>query len=244
MTGRERKAGFTLVEMLVVIGIIVVLVAILFPVFATARQKATQTKCIAKMQNLLTALKDYRRDYRRYPPRPSYEYVAAKSMYMYVGGFSALFPDYIDSWEELRCPSDRSVDRKEDEARQKRYCSYNGVVQDPGNDQWEFVNITYNFDGYDNDGWNDPTSPVPPAAVPAWLAAEDKGWKHYPRLSNRNALDYTIVTHCTNHRSFYNNEKDWKDTIIWLNADVDTITVAQWRAVGANGASLFKSQIR
>ena len=42
-----RKRGFTLIELLVVIAIIAILAAILFPVFAKAREKARQTSCLS-----------------------------------------------------------------------------------------------------------------------------------------------------------------------------------------------------
>ena len=52
-----RRNGFTLIELLVVIAIIAILAAILFPVFAQAREKARQTQCTNNMkQNALAVL--------------------------------------------------------------------------------------------------------------------------------------------------------------------------------------------
>lgn len=64
VTVREsRKSAFTLIELLVVIAIIAILAAILFPVFAQARDKARQTTCLSNQKNLGTAILMYAQDY-------------------------------------------------------------------------------------------------------------------------------------------------------------------------------------
>lgn len=62
-TVHGRRAGFTLIELLVVIAIIATLAAILFPVFAQAREKARQTTCNSNMRQLGMALEMYIEDY-------------------------------------------------------------------------------------------------------------------------------------------------------------------------------------
>ena len=57
------KKGFTLIELLVVIAIIAILAAILFPVFAQAREKARQTQCLSNAKQIGTAMIMYTTDY-------------------------------------------------------------------------------------------------------------------------------------------------------------------------------------
>ena len=59
----SRRKGFTLIELLVVIAIIAILAAILFPVFAKAREKARQTACSSNEKQIMIAFAAYSQDY-------------------------------------------------------------------------------------------------------------------------------------------------------------------------------------
>jgi prepilin-type N-terminal cleavage/methylation domain-containing protein/prepilin-type processing-associated H-X9-DG protein len=63
------KRGFTLIELLVVIAIIAILAAILFPVFAKAREKARQSSCLSNMKQLSLSWLQYIQDYDEISPR-------------------------------------------------------------------------------------------------------------------------------------------------------------------------------
>ncbi|MBM3471895.1 MAG: DUF1559 domain-containing protein [Armatimonadetes bacterium] len=60
---RRTPQGFTLIELLVVIAIVAILAAILFPVFARAREKARQTACLSNVKQLSLAITMYTQDY-------------------------------------------------------------------------------------------------------------------------------------------------------------------------------------
>jgi len=97
----RRANGFTLIELLVVIAIIAILAAILFPVFARAREKAQQTSCLSNMKQLNLAFQQYVSDYDERFPR--YEF-ASHSYYWEM----AIYP-YARNLGVYACPSKRGT---------------------------------------------------------------------------------------------------------------------------------------
>ncbi len=108
-----RRRGFTLIELLVVIAIIAILAAILFPVFAKAREKARQSACTNNMKQLGLAARQYASDYDGlYPPGgavPSTGCGNAKTcgfptVHHQCGSMAKILP-YVKNYQIFYCPS-------------------------------------------------------------------------------------------------------------------------------------------
>jgi prepilin-type N-terminal cleavage/methylation domain-containing protein/prepilin-type processing-associated H-X9-DG protein len=92
--GRQARqaGGFTLIELMVVLSIIAILAAILFPVFARAREKARQTNCQTNLRQIGLALSLYARDHAGHLP-PNQD------------DLTPLLGYYLPMPEPLSCPS-------------------------------------------------------------------------------------------------------------------------------------------
>ncbi|MEN6547265.1 MAG: DUF1559 domain-containing protein [Armatimonadia bacterium] len=97
----RRRFGFTLIELLVVIAIIAILAAILFPVFARAREKARQSSCQSNEKQLMLAYLAYIQDYDERTPNQWFFSSSGTTGYMWV---DAVMP-YIKNLQIFDCPS-------------------------------------------------------------------------------------------------------------------------------------------
>ena len=98
-----RRTGFTLIELLVVIAIIAIMAAILFPVFAQARDKARAAACLSNLRQLGLAQSMYAQDYDETLPK-GYHRLPDGSDYPW---YLAVAP-YTRNVSIFRCPSDRN----------------------------------------------------------------------------------------------------------------------------------------
>ncbi len=96
----RRQRGFTLIELLVVIAIIAILAAILFPVFAKAREKARQSSCSSNLKQVGIAVIQYVQDYDETMPNVADNVNIATSRSMVQ-----LHEPYIKNTQLWRCPS-------------------------------------------------------------------------------------------------------------------------------------------
>jgi len=98
------RRGFTLIELLVVIAIIAILAAILFPVFARAREKARQTSCLSNLKQLGLGLMMYAQDYDERLPA-TYQWVTQGVDWPLYSWRAAMLP-YVKNAQIHVCPSD------------------------------------------------------------------------------------------------------------------------------------------
>ncbi len=91
---RPSGRGFTLIELLVVIAIIAILAAILFPVFARAREKARQASCLSNVKQISLAMMMYLDDYDE-------QFVTCDAVYRW---YYPLQP-YVKNGQVFKCPS-------------------------------------------------------------------------------------------------------------------------------------------
>ena len=101
----SRTHGFTLIELLVVIAIIAILAAILFPVFAQAREKARQTSCLSNIKQWSLGIMMYAQDYDERLPITMEPDAHGGSIVQHIW-FSGLNP-YIKNEQIRWCPSDQ-----------------------------------------------------------------------------------------------------------------------------------------
>ncbi len=97
------RKGFTLIELLVVIAIIAILAAILFPVFARAREKARQASCLSNVKQLMLGYAMYQSDNLNFPT----DWVTAAGGTAWTNRYTwrAMIYPYVKNLQLYTCPS-------------------------------------------------------------------------------------------------------------------------------------------
>ncbi len=135
----RTKTGFTLIELLVVIAIIGILAAMLFPVFARARESARKIQCLSNVKNIALAMQMYLTDYDKTPPaehRAEIQdwlnnngggscWIDVSMMNPYLQ-WPVVLDEYIKNRDVWRCPSAQLL--------QKR-----GILNSYGQDWWTYM---------------------------------------------------------------------------------------------------------
>jgi prepilin-type N-terminal cleavage/methylation domain-containing protein/prepilin-type processing-associated H-X9-DG protein len=98
---KGAKSAFTLIELLVVIAIIAILAAILFPVFARARENARRASCMSNLKQIGLGIMQYTQDYDE--KMPSNYIKLGASVYRW---WPDLLQPYVKSYQLFVCPSD------------------------------------------------------------------------------------------------------------------------------------------
>lgn len=156
MKSQNTYRGFTLIELLVVIAIIAILAAILFPVFAQAREAARKTACLSNMNQIGKGLLMYVQDYdEQYPcvgPGTSSSAITTTDMYgntspggdwLEIRFWSGMIMPYVKNTQVFFCPSgtrENSVPK----LPAPTYSSNTKTIRELG---FVLENIAWNYDG-------------------------------------------------------------------------------------------------
>jgi prepilin-type N-terminal cleavage/methylation domain-containing protein/prepilin-type processing-associated H-X9-DG protein len=116
MKAAPNRRGFTLIELLVVIAIIAILAAILFPVFAQARESARKTSCLSNIKQISLAVMQYLQDYDEKFPTPVWTLPTSDPgynrrdapwgiWYRFHTGWNHTVTPYVKNVQVFLCPS-------------------------------------------------------------------------------------------------------------------------------------------
>jgi prepilin-type N-terminal cleavage/methylation domain-containing protein/prepilin-type processing-associated H-X9-DG protein len=118
-----RRSAFTLIELLVVIAIIAILAAILFPVFARARENARRASCQSNLKQIGLGVMQYTQDFDE--KFPLYYSAGAAPAY----GWADIVQPYLKSTQIYQCPSESRIPPNDDPTQQGfTDYSYNGFL--------------------------------------------------------------------------------------------------------------------
>ena len=221
-----RRSAFTLVELLVVLAIIGILAALLFPAFKHAQENAHQTNCASNLHQISLAVQQYYQDTRRYPdslldllPEGS-DYDTSTTSDTAPQGATPTKAQIVNGTGYLKGGADILL-CQDDEVTDRPKSSYGALTKSPQPPysatglptEANAGRYVFNFYGYRTDGFILSS----PTGVAAADASAIVGGKHILlrnpdapydplnnpvkySLSNKFAPSSTIITHCVYHR--------------------------------------------
>jgi type II secretory pathway pseudopilin PulG len=194
-----KRHAFTVLQVVIVMGIMMALAAVTVPVFSRARQSSRRARCASNLQQIYLAVRQYYQDSSRYPssmapllPEQANIVVVASgarpTATTHGGGEETVTGHfgYIRSLDVITCPND-------DNEYNVPHSSYD-TSSDPVSSVWNYL-------GYDNRG----TVPATRTFDAQLLVKPREAWDPVSNpvklsLSNRFAPEKTVVTHCRYHR--------------------------------------------
>ncbi len=198
-----RERAFTLIELLVVIAIIAILAAILFPVFAQAREKARATMCLSNAKQLGLGLYMYAQDYDETmtPTRFNYRGNPALPNQCRGGGvvgtqWNYRIQPYIKNEQIFKCPSDYTQPGADSFGKQVPASRKRSYVLVAGDQSWANANGCAHPGGISGPNWGATFGEI---STPATMIM------CYERWENGSNLDTQFFV----HQNLPGNGKDW-----------------------------------
>ncbi|MEO6908736.1 MAG: DUF1559 domain-containing protein [Abditibacteriaceae bacterium] len=239
---KNRKGGaFTLIELLVVIAIIAILAAILFPVFARARENARRASCQSNLKQIGLGVMMYTQDYdERYPidfsGNGGYDggghWSDCNDIYNYAtprsgeGGWITGVQPYVKSWQIFACPS-ALVDTS--------------ISAPVGNSDTNYVGSQMIFVGTCNSGFTTPSRTLSSIPEPSSIIAVQEQQTRYAYCSARPWRD-SLTTAENPLLPWFNSIHFGGGNLLFCDGHVkwrrqDTITIKEFGLVASDGSN-------
>ena len=204
--------GFTLIELLVVMAIISLLAAILFPVFARARENARRTSCLNNIKQIALGLMQYAQDYDERLPHYPGNTVEADHVDPW---YHAKLQPYVKSYQIFRCPSTRGTTAARSDGN---YPTYGLVGRPPNANNPGYVYFylgfhlaqakepartyllteTQDYARYESHGWGSPYTTMA-ATLPPFVSLAEV----YPTEANRMSARFKADRHFDGYNTVF-----------------------------------------
>ncbi len=234
LLARQKTTGFTLTELLVVIGIMVILIALIVPATRSLTRANRVQTCSIRLQQIGVALKAYHLDYKAVPPvyiletgsgwdvsgtdpltfDPGDEMTTASTEPANNGLYILFATDYLHNRQALHCPLDKAYS---DPNEVEYYASY-ATLDEAAKYDYEINRYKYmpcrTREPWDAPGSRDPRQ-LAPSVEPVWIYDEDR-WVWAPVAGGWHPDDTTVVTWCNLHvKEFVREGEGMYQVLFW-----------------------------